>query len=487
MPVFSLPSRYGIGSLGSPALGFAEFLHSAGQTLWQMLPLGPTGFADSPYQSFSSFAGNPYLIDLDMLAGDGLLTSSELSSAERPDGYIDYGDLYSTRFDLLRKACARFGGSEALRAFAAEEPDIADYALFMALKRRFGMAPWYGWPEDIRRRSSGAVERWQAELEDEINFELFMQYEFSRQFSRLRARCRELGVFLIGDMPMYPAPDSADVWASPGQFQLDGELRPVSVAGVPPDYFSETGQLWGNPLYRWDAMERGGFAWWRRRIGAAAKLYDCIRLDHFRALESYWSVPAAAETAAEGRWLPGPGKAFTDMLARDFPGTSFIAEDLGLITEPVHELRRRAGMPGMAVLSFAFEQGANSSYLPHALERMCACCTGTHDNDTLAGLIDGMTDEQRAFTADYCGGASPRAVIRAGMASCADIFIAQMQDWLGLGSGARINTPGVPGGSWRWRLGRDELSPQLAFDMLKMTQTFDRLPAGDKEEQPNEN
>ena len=478
MPVFSLPSPHGIGTFGAAAHKFAEFLAEAGQSVWQMLPLGPTGFGDSPYQSFSSFAGNPYFIDLDLLADEGLLLPSEIAKADAAGEYIDYEHLYRSRLPLLRLAWER------------SEPDgepltdeLRDYAMFMALKQRFDMRPWYEWPEDIRRREPEAMEHYSRELSREIDFQCFLQRQFQKQYSALRQHCRKLGLRLMGDLPMYVAPDSADVWASPEQFQLDEQFRPLAVAGVPPDYFSETGQLWGNPLYRWDEMEKDGFAWWKKRIAASAELFDLIRIDHFRALEAYWSVPPDAETAAGGQWRSGPGAAFADMLTASFPDTEFVAEDLGLITPTVHELRRRAGLPGMAVLSFAFDPGCESSYLPHNIERNCVCYTGTHDNETLAALISAMPERQLEFLSAYCGGARPRDVIRAGMASPAALFIAQMQDWLELGAEARVNTPGSKDGSWRWRLPPGLLTHKLAAEMRGMTTTFFRRPnAGSEEE-----
>ncbi|MGI6029237.1 MAG: 4-alpha-glucanotransferase [Candidatus Heteroscillospira sp.] len=492
MPVSALPSPYGIGTLGRAAFEFADFLHESGQSLWQILPLGPTGFGDSPYQSFSSFAGNPYLIDLDELAEAGLLLHSEINAVPwgSDSGYVDYGLLYSGRLPLL--ALARERGRRnaelcaAVETFSAENAVwLNDYALFMALKRHFNMRPWHEWPEDIRSRESEAMEHYRRLLRDDLELECFIQYCFFTQFYRLRGYCRSIGLRLVGDLPFYTAPDSADVWAAPEQFQLDSHLRPTCVAGVPPDFFSENGQLWGNPLYDWERMSGDGFSWWRKRVAAAARLYDIIRLDHFRGFESYWSIPAGAESAAGGRWVKAPGTSFIKMLKDSFPQTMFVAEDLGIITDDVRALRSFSGFPGMAVLSFAFDPEQESSYLPHKLERSCFCCTGTHDNEPLGAFCANISDDVQGFISLYCGGVSPLDIIRSGMCSPADVFIAQLQDWLEADAGARMNTPGLSSGCWQWRLTPGQLTQELKSRIFNMTKATCRLNTAAGKECPH--
>lgn len=476
MPVSALPSPNGIGCFGREAFRFADFLSACGQSIWQMLPLGPTSFGDSPYQSFSSFAGNPYFVDLEQLAGQDLLTDTEISSVnwgDRPE-VTDYGRLYAHRHALLRlaweRARSRVELMNGLAAFRRENTDwLEDYALFMALKRHFGMAAWYDWPGDIRSRDCASLDDYRNLLSDEIELECFIQYCFFSQLNELRRYCRELGLHLMGDLPIYAALDSADVWASPEEFQLDSNFSPTAVAGVPPDYFSETGQLWGNPLYRWAEMRENDFRWWKRRIGAAAKIYDLIRLDHFRGLESYWSVPGGSPTAEKGKWVPGPGPDFIRMLRESFPDTVFVAEDLGMITDEVRALRKLSGMPGMAVLSFAFDPKCESSYLPHNLEKNCVCYTGTHDNAPLGAFCAELDADTRTYIANYCGEASPLAILRSGMTSPAGIFIAQMQDWLGLGIESRMNTPGADRGCWQWRMTPEQLTDTLRDTIYHMT------------------
>lgn len=488
MPVFSLPSPYGIGTLGAAAHEFAEFLSRSGQSLWQVLPLGPTGFGDSPYQSFSTFAGNPYFIDLQLLIDMGLLTEQEVSAydwGEDPEG-IDYEKIYLSRLDVLRKAYSKADDTVCERVTAFAEKNaywLSDYALFMSLKRKFNMQPWYMWPEDIRTRTENSLETYTAILRDDIQLEYFIQYLFFEQLSSLRQHCARLGVQIIGDLPIYVAHDSADVWSNPEAFLLDEKFTPIDVAGVPPDYFSQTGQLWGNPLYRWDDMALDDFSWWKCRLAAASSIYDIIRIDHFRGLESYWSVPYGSETAESGKWNFGPGRFFLDMLRNNFPKTCFIAEDLGIITPEVSSLREYAEMPGMAVLSFAFQPNENSTYLPHNLTRTRICYTGTHDNDTLSGFLHDASHEERAYIRSYCGDDTPLAIIRSGMASCAKVFISQIQDWLALGSEARINTPGAQSNCWRWRILPGELNSCLEETMSAMAKTFSRCSApGIKEE-----
>lgn len=483
--ISSLPSPYGIGTLGRDAYAFVDFLSAAGQSCWQLLPLGPTSVFDSPYQSFSTYAGNPYFIDLDMLREEGLLTEADYADCDFGDnpGKADFGKLYQNRYPVLRKAYARGGEqlSARIEAFAAEKPWLADYALFMALKSHFDGAMWTKWPDEgIRIRRPESLAYYRALLSDEIGFQRFIQYCFFSQWERLRAYVRAHGIKLIGDLPIYVPLDSADVWVSPGLFQLDNDLQPIAVAGVPPDYFTADGQLWGNPLYDWDAMRRDGYSWWIARVRAAGALYDTVRIDHFRGLASYWSVPAGDETARNGKWVPGPGVDLLNTLTGALPELSLIAEDLGYLTEDVIALLSETGLPGMKVIQFAFDSREESDYLPHNYLPHCICYTGTHDNTTAAGWFAEAAPEDVKKAIAYLGLNERETyhygLIRAGMSSVAELFITQMQDYLGLGSEARMNTPGTIGhGNWCYRLRPGELTEALAQRMRAMTELYGRL------------
>ena len=483
MPLFSVPSPYGIGSLGSAARDFADFLHEAGQRYWQMLPVGPISYGDSPYQSFSSFAGNPYYVDLDILIEDGLLTKDEVLSVDfgtDPDR-VDYGKLYENRTRLLRKAARRGmpGDRDAFEEFAADRPWLADYALFMALKLHYDMRPWTEWPdEDIRLHKPEACERWRLALREDVDLFGYIQFLFYRQWKDFKAYVNERGIDIIGDIPIYVALDSADVWSEPHFFQLNEDNIPVEVAGVPPDLFSEDGQLWGNPLYDWDAMKKDGFGWWIRRIGGAGELFDRIRIDHFRGLESYFAVPYGDTTARRGRWVKGPGIALVDTLKSRFPDLDFIAEDLGYSTPEVRQLLKDSGFPGMRLLECAFDEQRITDFLPHNYSVNCICYTGTHDNHTLAAWLGLADREELSAAVSYFGLNSEegyaRGVIRGGMSSVAELFVAQMQDWLGLGDEARINAPGIPEGNWTWRMRPGAATEELAGEILRMTRLYGR-------------
>ena len=483
-PVFSLPSPWGIGTLGKAAYEFIDFLKAAKQRWWQILPVGPTSYGDSPYQSFSAYAGNPYFIDLDLLIADGLLTRAECRKYAwgESEARVDYALMYENRFALLKKAAARglTRDRAAVEAFAAENAGwLPDYALFMALKRHFGMRAWTEWEDDdIRLRRNGAVEKYRALLREDIEFFTYLQYLFFGQWNALRAYAHENGIGIIGDIPIYVAMDSADVWAAPGWFQLDENNVPTEVAGVPPDAFTADGQLWGNPLYRWDAMSRDGFGWWIRRIGGAEKLYDVLRIDHFRGLESYWAVPYGETTAKNGRWVKGPGIELVRALTGWFGNMQFIAEDLGYLTPEVHELLRASGLPGMKVLEFAFDAREAADYLPHTYPVNCVCYAGTHDNETLQQWKHNAAKEDIAMAKAYLGLNNAEGfnmgLLRGGMASVACLFVAQIQDWLNLGAEARINTPGIPAGNWQWRLKPGQLTPELAQKIAHMTTLYGR-------------
>ncbi len=484
LPISSLPSPYGIGTLGKAAYRFADFLHAAGQRYWQILPVGPTSYGDSPYQSFSTFAGNPYFIDVELLSEDGLLDRDDLEGVDwGPDPrYVDYGRIYAHRFSVLKKAFDRGypRDREKVAAFEGKNAWLPNYALFMALKRRFGMKSWLEWPDgEIRVRKPEAVERYRRELEEDIRFFTYLQYLFFQQWEKLRGYIHSLGIRIIGDLPIYVSMDSADVWAEPEFFQLGEGNVPTEVSGVPPDYFSEDGQLWGNPLYDYERMERDGFGWWIRRVEGAGRLFDVIRIDHFRGMESYWAVPYGEKTARNGRWRPGPGMKLVGTLIQWFNNLEFIAEDLGVMTPAVERLLHDSGLPGMKVLEFAFDAREASSYLPHGYSRNCVCYVGTHDNEPVVQWWQGADSADLLFARRYLGLNEEEGfhwgMLRAGLGSVADTFVAQMQDYLGLGEGARMNTPGVPSGNWQWRLLPGEASQSLAKKMRQYAKMYGRI------------
>ena len=484
MPISSLPSPHGIGTLGAEARKFVDFLADAGQSWWQILPVGPTSYGDSPYQSFSAYAGNPYLIDLDLLCEDGLLTPAEVNAVSwgTDPARVDYSAIYNGRFPLLHLAMERGWERDAdkVKAFSEENDAwLPDYALFMALKRHFGMSAWTEWPdEDIRLRRPEAVARYREELADDIRLFTYIQYLFFRQWEALRSYAHEKGIGIIGDLPIYVAMDSADVWADPRAFQLDERNVPAEVAGVPPDYFTADGQLWGNPLYDWDAMKADGYTWWIRRIAGASRLYDILRIDHFRGLESYWAVPYGETTAKVGRWVKGPGMDLMNVLTEKFPNIQFIAEDLGYLTPEVRQLLEDSGLPGMKVLQFAFDSREAANYLPHTYPRHCVCYAGTHDNSTLMGWKDEAAPADIAMAREYLGLHDEEGfnwgVLRGGQSSVADLFIAQMQDYLGLGSEARMNIPGILGGNWQWRMLPGQITDELTARIARMTSLYGR-------------
>ena len=481
--ISSLPSPCGIGTLGKAAYEFADFLHDAGQHYWQILPIGPTSYGDSPYQSFSTCAGNPYFIDLELLRDDGLILQEELDSIDwsAHEERVDYGFQFSVRFDLLYRAYERGRDRYAreVEDFRAENPWVEEYALYMAVKRSRGMVSWEQWPEEIRLRRPGAVATYATVLAEDMNFFIFLQFLFFRQWDALRSYVHDKGIEIIGDLPIYVPYDSCDVWANPSLFQLDEQGVPTGVAGCPPDYFAKDGQLWGNPLYDWQKMSADGYRWWKNRIRAASRLFDVIRIDHFRGLESYWSIPYGEETARNGKWVKGPDHDFIRALKESFPELRLIAEDLGFLTPEVMQLQKDSGFPGMKVLEFAFDPREPSNYLPHRYERNCICYSGTHDNETLVQWQAAQSDETLAYTMEYLGVSDEKdltwGILRAGMASVADTFIAQMQDYLGLGAQSRMNEPGtVSQKNWSWRLKKTDLTPELAQKIRRLTSLYER-------------
>ena len=489
MHISSLPSSRGMGSLGKPAFDFADFLEAAGQHYWQILPIGPTGFGNSPYQSISTYAGSPLYIDLDLLAEEGLLTKEELDAVDWNGGdRVDYDFQAEVRTDLLHKAYVRGRDTYAreIRAFRRENPWVDDYGLFMAIKGSRRGEPWNRWPEEIRFRRRGAADTYATVNAEEMNYYIFTQFLFFRQWKNLRAYLKEKGIELIGDLPIYVPYDSCDVWTNPDLFQLDEEGLPVAVAGCPPDGFTADGQLWGNPLYDWDKMKEDNYAWWQKRISAAGELFDVIRIDHFRGLESYWSVPYGEKTARNGKWVKGPDHDFIRCLRKQFPKLKLIAEDLGFLTPAVLALRKDSGFPGMKVLEFAFDSGEPGDYLPHRYDRNCICYTGTHDNETLLQWLGNLTPRARQYMEDYLGvepepadsyeRRAAAAVLRAGMGSVSDTFIAQMQDYLGLGAEARMNEPGtLSSANWTWRLQDGLLTEELAEKIRDFTARYERI------------
>ena len=483
--ISSLPSHYGIGTLGEEAYRFIDFLKAAGQRYWQVLPIGPTSYGDSPYQSCSIYAGNPYFVGLDTLLKEGLLEPEDLDGADWGEpGRVDYAALYNLRLPLLARACRR---GRVLRraefaAFRAANPWVEDYALFMALKRLFGMRPWTQWPEKAAARDPETLARYREELRADICCHAFTQYLFYEQWDRLLAYANRQGIRLIGDIPIYVTMDSVEVWMHPELFQLDAAGRPTCVAGCPPDGFSEDGQLWGNPLYDWDRHEQTGFAWWQDRVRASTRFFDVIRIDHFRGLESYWAVPYGDETARNGKWIQGPGMKLIEALRKGVPEAHFIAEDLGYLTPEVKNLLAESGFPGMKVLQFAFYED-NSDYLPHNHAVNSICYTGTHDNLTLAQWLDEESNETVQRAVRYLGlnreEGYIRGMIRGGMSSVSRIFVCQMQDWLELGAEARMNAPGALNQkNWSWRL--TELpTPELAAEIYEMTKRYARTGESD--------
>ena len=484
MPISSLPSPYGIGTFGKAAYDFVDFLDRAGQRWWQILPVGPTSLGDSPYMCPSAYAGNPFFIDLDMLAEDGLLRQEEIDACSwgSDASMVDYKRLHEQRIPLLRKAAERGmeRDREALDAFAAENADwLPDYTLYTALKDHFDGKDWMEWPEEaIRMHRPEAVAQYTEILSGEVRFYSWLQFLFFSQWKKLRAYAKEKGIGIIGDMPIYVAMDSADVWASPESFLLDEKNVPKAVSGCPPDYFSEDGQLWGNPLYNFEYMKQTGYGWWIRRIGGAEKLYDVLRIDHFRGFESFWAVPYGEKTAKNGHWEKGPGMDLIGMLKNWFSGMQFIAEDLGAFSPELIRFLEDSGFPGMRVLEFAFSPNEESSYLPHNHIRNCVCYAGTHDNDTIMGWKEHAQASEIAKAIDYLGLSDREGfawgIIRGGMSSVADLFIAQMQDYLELGSEARMNTPGEMHGNWQWRMLPNKATPALARRIAAVTELYGR-------------
>ncbi len=492
LPITSLPSPYGIGCFSKEAYDFVDELVDAGQECWQILPMGPTGCGDSPYQTFSAFAGNPYFIDLETLIEEGLLTQEDCDEADfgGDETSVDYGLIYQNRYPVLRKAFERW---KTALADAGKDPqdevydlwrETREYCLFTAIKRSFGDIPWMDWDDDIRLCRPEALERYRTELADDTLFYEFLQLEFQDQWKKLKAYANSKGISIIGDMPIYVAMDSADAWSQPELFMFDEDKRPISVAGCPPDAFSETGQLWGNPIYRWDYHEKTGYEWWIRRMAYGFTLFDRVRIDHFRGFAGYYSIPAGDETALNGTWEKGPGYPFFRKMKETFGDLPIIAEDLGTLTPDVPELLKECGFPGMKVLQFAFNSWEKNTYLPMFYDKDYVVYTGTHDNDTIKGWLRDLSPEDKKFLLDYLGAEDlpdddiPWKVIRLALSSVADLAIIPLADYLGHGSEARINTPATVGINWRWRMKKGEFDEDIRTRCRHICELYARTAEG---------
>lgn len=483
--ITSLPGPHGIGTMGREAEKFIKFLKRSGQTWWQILPLGPTGFGNSPYQSYSTFAGNPNLIDLEELVEEGFLKAKELEKLNfgRNPAKIDFPKLEAAKQRALRIAFrrSRWRLNRHMRAFREREKGwLRDYALFMALKTEFKGDSWQKWPEALRIREPQALEAVEKRLRREIDYWIFVQYIFDRQWTRIRKIATENGISIMGDVPIYVSTDSADTWASPEMFLLDEDRNPLVVAGCPPDGFSDTGQLWGNPIYNWPLHEENGYTWWIERVRRHAELFDKTRVDHFRGFESYWEIPAGEHTAVNGRWVKGPGMKLFDAIEKKVGKLDLVAEDLGFLTEEVHGFRNMSGFPGMKVLQFAFDVREESDYLTHLYEKHCVVYTGTHDNNTVRGWLDTVQVSDMIHACRYLNLTREEGLnwgfIRGAWSSVGDLAIAQMQDFLDLGSEARMNVPSTVGDhNWSWRMVPGKLTEELADRIYQMTKLYGRV------------
>ena len=487
MHISSLPGKYGIGSFGQSAYDFVDFLVRTKQRYWQILPLGTTSYGDSPYQSFSAFAGNTYFIDFDILIEEGLLNEADVKGADFGDDprKVDYAKIFDARRPIMEKAVARFLKAEDLSDYESFVEQNAAwlevFAEYMAIKEHFDNLAWTEWPDEaIRRREAASLASYRAKLVDKLTYHRVTQYLFFKQWLRLKAYANEHHIEIVGDMPIYVAADSADVWAQPHFFKTDAVGKPTCVAGCPPDEFSETGQLWGNPIYDWEAMDKDGYAWWIERLRESFKIYDIVRIDHFRGFESYWEVPAGSETSASGKWVKGPDYKLFAAVKEALGDLNIIAEDLGFMTDEVIELRERTGFPGMKILQFAFNPDDESIDSPHQAPNNSVMYTGTHDNNTVLGWYkDEIDDATRQYMAQYTNRKEyetvPHAMLRTIFASVSFMAIATMQDLLELDSAARMNYPSTIGGNWTWRMTAEELNPIVEGELYSLTKTYRRM------------
>ncbi|WP_252234046.1 4-alpha-glucanotransferase [Clostridium sp. ZS1] len=484
MHIASLPGEFGIGTFGKEAYEFADFLKESHQKYWQILPIGPTSYGDSPYQSFSAFAGNPYFIDFNLLKKDGLLKSKDYSNLNfgKDKEDIDYGLIFVEKMKVLRKAYERFKLNlpTDLKEFEEENQWLDDYSLYMALKSKFELKSWQKWDIDIKLRKKEVLNKYREELKDEINLWKFIQYKFFEQWTNLKKYVNDLDIEIIGDIPIYVAEDSADIWANPKAFLLDEEtLVPLKVSGCPPDNFAVTGQLWGNPIYNWDYIDKTNYKWWIDRMKQSSKLYDVIRIDHFRGFESYWSIPYGDPTAENGEWVKGPGMKLFNAIKKELGDIKIIAEDLGFLTDEVIKFREESGFPGMRVLQFAFVGDAANRDLPHNYEENCIAYTGTHDNNTFRGWLEKTgTEEEIEASIKYLGLNKEEGYnwgfIRGVWSSKAYLSIALIQDFLNLGNESRINVPSTLGQNWRWRAKKDVFTDELAEKIYEITKMYGR-------------
>lgn len=485
MHITSLPSDYGIGTFGRDAYEFVDFLEKSGQKYWQILPLGPTSYGDSPYQSFSTHAGNPYFIDLDTLACEGLISGSDYkdivwgTDSER----VDYEKIYNNRFKILKKAFKKFKETDLddfYKFLDDNEMWVSNYALFMSAKTLNDNKSWQYWGDGLKKRDPHTLWEFKNANSDEVMFWEFLQYKFFEQWSKLKSYANEKGIKIIGDIPIYVALDSADVWVNPDLFELSDDLSPLCVAGCPPDAFSPTGQLWGNPIYRWSRHKETGYDWWLGRLKSAAKLYDIVRIDHFRGFDEFYSIPYGDETAENGSWERGPGIDLFNTVKEKIPGLCIIAEDLGHLTESVHTLLKDSGFPGMKVLSFAFSGGTDNAYLPHNHIKNSVCYIGTHDNDTIMGWLKNEAKETVDFCKEYIMAKNADTseflwkLIKTAFMSVSDTVIIQMQDYLELNEEARMNTPSTSSGNWQWRMKKDACTDTLSDKIKAITKIYGR-------------
>lgn len=482
MHISSLPGPYGIGDLGKGAYEFADFLKETGTRTWQILPLGITGYGDSPYQSFSAFAGNPYFIDLDEFVEAGYLSRAQIARADlgRDPERVDYGKLYDHKMPLLKAAYAKARPEleQKLKAFLKREDWLKDFALFMAIKDHHEGVSWQMWPQELKRRDELALARFTRDHEDDIYFWVFTQFYFFKQWTRLKQYANRHGIQLIGDIPIYVAEDGSDIWANPEMFRLDKDLAPVCVAGVPPDAFSADGQLWGNPIYDWKKMKKDGYAWWIKRIRESFRIYDIVRIDHFRGFESYWEVPAGSATAGTGRWVKGPGMSLFRAIREELGELDIMAENLGFLTQDVVDLIEDTGFPGMNVLVFAFDAREDSDYLPHNYIRNSVVYTGNHDTQTVAGYLRTAPESEVEYARRYLKlddkEGPALGFVRGAWASVSYLAVAPMQDLLGLDDSARFNTPSTLGDNWKWRMKKGALTQKVRSDLARLNETYRR-------------
>lgn len=489
MHIASLPGKYGIGTFGREAYNFVDFLSKTGLRYWQILPLGQTGYGDSPYQSFSAFAGNPYFIDFDLLCKERLLNKEDYINEDYGDDEesIDYGLLFKVKYKVLKKAYKNFKEVKSLRThdeyrkFERQNSFwLEDYSLYMAVKEHFGLVSWQEWDEDIKCREKDAMRRYKELLEDEINYWKFIQFIFYKQWNKLKRYTNAQGISIIGDIPIYVAEDSADTWSNPQDYLFDLEtLKPLKVAGCPPDAFSSTGQLWGNPIYNWEHMEEEDYKWWISRIKQSLNIYDVLRIDHFRGFESYWEIPYGEETAINGKWVKGPGIKLFNAIREELGEINVIAEDLGFLTDEVMEFLKESGFPGMKVLQFAFDAREESNYLPHTYTNNCIAYTGTHDNDTFRGWFEVTGSKSDVeYCKEYLALSKEEGYnwgfIRGAWSSVADVSIALMQDFLNLGNETRVNLPSTLGHNWKWRIKEGSCTTELADKIYKYTKMYGR-------------